>query len=204
MSEPPHRGRLVPLTPREWSERTGQALEGTRERVARLEGRPAPSAGKPLAILATIARHPALLEPFLGWSASLALRGELSRRDSELLALRAAWNCRSAFEWGHHVLYARAAGLSDAEIERVAGGPAATGWSVDDADLLRAADELHDAQDLSAGTWARLRSRFTDAQLVEIPFVVGQYTMLSMVANATGVPVEDGLAPLPEAAPEPD
>jgi len=27
---------------------------------------------------------------------------------------------------------------------------------------------------------------------------VGQYTMLSMVANATGVPVEEGLEPLPE------
>ncbi len=198
MSDSPDRARLVPLTPREWSERTGQALEGTRERVARLEGRSAAPAGKPLAILATIARHPALLEPFLGWSAALALQGELSRRDSEILALRAAWNCRSAFEWGHHVLYARAAGLSDEEIERVARGPAAPGWSVEDADLLRAADELHVAKDLSAGTWARLRSRFTDAQLVEIPFVVGQYTMLSMVANATGVPLEDGLSPLPE------
>ena len=44
----------------------------------------------------------------------------------------------------------------------------------------------------------RLRARYDDAQLVEIPFVVGQYTMLSMVANGTGVAVEPGLPELPE------
>ena len=37
-----------------------------------------------------------------------------------------------------------------------------------------------------------------DAQIVELTFVVGNYTMLSMVANATGVPVEDRLPGLPE------
>ena len=34
---------------------------------------------------------------------------------------------------------------------------------------------------------------------MEIPFVVGQYTMLSMVANATDVPCEADLPPLAEA-----
>jgi 4-carboxymuconolactone decarboxylase len=194
----PHHGRLEPLTPTEWGERTGQTLSGTVERVSKLEGGDVPPAEKPLNILATIARHPSLLEPFLAWSATLALQGELLRRDSEMLALRAAWNCRSPFEWGHHVLYARSAGLSDEEIERIARGPESPGWEPEDADLLRAADELHAGQDLSLETWARLRPRFSDAQLVEIPFVVGQYTMLSMVANSTGVPVEDGLSPLPE------
>ena len=198
MSRTTHLDRLVPLSPEAWGERTGQTLQGTVDRVAKLEGEGAPPAEKPLNILATIARHPALLEPFLGWSATLALQGELSRRDSEILALRAAWNCQSPFEWGHHVLYARAAGLSEDEIERIARGPATPGWSAEEADLLRAADELHESKDLGPETWRRLRARYSDAQLVEIPFVVGQYTMLSMVANSTGVPVEEGLEPLPD------
>ncbi len=148
-------------------------------------------------ILRTIAHHPTLLEPFLGFAATLATRGVLPRRTSELLALRAAWNCGSAFEWGHHAEYAKAAGLDAAEIERVADGPEAAGWSEEDRALLVAADELHRDQDLSDATWERLRARWNEAQLVEIPFVVGQYTMLSMVAKATGVPVEEGLPPLP-------
>jgi alkylhydroperoxidase family enzyme len=164
--------------------------------VRRLEGEE--EKGGPLNILRTIAHHPHLLEPFLGFAATLSLRGVLPRREHEILALRAAWNCRSAFEWGHHAVYARAAGLDDTEIERVAAGADAPGWSETERWLLRAADELHAGQDLSDTTWAALRERYEDAQLVEIPFVVGQYTMLSMVANTTGVPVEDDLPPLPK------
>jgi alkylhydroperoxidase family enzyme len=95
-------------------------------------------------------------------------------------------------------VYARAAGLDDAEIERIADGPNEPGWSDEERWLLVAADELVDGHDLREETWNALRERFEPAQLVEIPFVVGQYTMLSMVANATGVAVEAGLPALPE------
>ena len=190
--------RIAPLAREHWGDPTRETLEGTVEAVAELEGEAEPPDGAtPLNILGTIARHPSLLEPFLGFAATLALRGVLSRRHSELLALRAAWNCRSPFEWGHHVIYARTAGLSDEEIARIPDGPG-DGWQEEEKLLLRAADELHAGYDLSQRTWDALRARFDDAQLVEIPFVVGTYTMLSMVANATGVPLETDLPPLPE------
>lgn len=140
-------------------------------------------------ILGTVKRHPHLLEPMLGFSAALA-GGVLPRRASEILALRAAWNCRSAFEWAHHTRYGLDAGLSPEEIDRLAGGDPDAGWDEGDAALVRAADELHDGQDVSDATWARLARDWDEGQLVEIPFVVGQYTMLSMVARATGVPVD--------------
>ena len=88
-------------------------------------------------------------------------------------------------------------GGGEAEIERIPDGPDAPGWSEPDRALLRAADELHASQQISDATWGALRSRFSDAQLVELPFVVGQYTMLSMVANATGVPLEPHLPDMP-------
>jgi alkylhydroperoxidase family enzyme len=191
--------RLAPTDPKNWSESTRALLGGTLEAVAELEGEPAGEDTRPVNILYTIAHHPTLLGPFLEFAAALAARGVLPRRDSELLALRAAWNCRSAFEWAHHVVFARAAGLGDDEIERIPAGAGAPGWGDSDRDLLEAADELHHGHDLSDDTWQRLRARWNDAQLVEIPFVVGQYTMLSMVANATGVAVEGELPPLPDA-----
>jgi 4-carboxymuconolactone decarboxylase len=180
-----HDDRLRPQQPRDWNDQTATLLGG------------GGTDAKPLNILNTIAHHPSLLEPFLGFAATLAIIGTLPRRESELLALRAAFNCRSDFEWGHHVIYARDAGLSDDEIARVAHGPAAKQWSDADRELLTAADELHAHQDLSPTTWTELRARWSDAQLVEIPFVVGNYTMLSMVANATGVPLEDDVDTLP-------
>ena len=83
------------------------------------------------------------------------------------------------------------------EIERIAEGPRAKGLTGRDQLLLRAADQLHEQKTIDDPTWKALVAEFESAQLVELAFVVGNYTMLSMVANATGVPLEPGLPPMP-------
>jgi 4-carboxymuconolactone decarboxylase len=183
-----------------WSEQTRNLLGDMPEPgVDSADQSEAMSGGAPN-ILLTISHHPRLLVPFLGFTATLALRGVLTRRDSEILALRAAWNCNSPFEWGHHVLYGRAAGLSEEEIERIADGPEVEGWGARDRLLLRAADQLHERKTIDDPTWKALTAEFENAQLVELPFVVGNYTMLSMVANATDVPLEPDLPLMPDRA----
>ena len=148
-------------------------------------------------MLKTVAHHPELMTPFLEFSSAIAQRGALPRRDSELLAMRAAWNCRSDFEWGHHLEYALEAGLSREEIARIPIGAAGGGWSATERALLEAADELHERQNVSDDVWAELAAAYSDTQLVEILFVVGQYTMLSMFVNASGVELEPGYEALP-------
>lgn len=171
------------------------SADGLRADVAELLPLIAPPGREPARTMAVLGRAPDLLSPFLGWAAALALEGTLPKRDHELLALRAAWNCRSDLEWGEHAEYARGAGLTDAEILAVAGGPSA--FTASEAALLRAADELHAGTDVGDATWSVLAAHYDEAQLVEILFVVGQYTMLSMVANAARVGLPDGLEPLP-------
>lgn len=156
---------------------------------------------RPPSMLQAVAHHPDLVEPFLDFATVIAHQGVLSRQDSELLALRVAWNCQSEFEWGHHVDYARDAGLSPEEIARVPSGADASGWSACQRVLLRAADELHRNQQVSDAVWAELAAEYTEQQLVELLFVVGQYTMLSMVVNAAGVELEAGFEPLPAVSP---
>jgi 4-carboxymuconolactone decarboxylase len=148
----------------------------------------APPGREPARTMAVLARQPELLAPFLGWAAALALNGVLSYRDHELLALRAASNCGSRFEWVEHVEYAREAGLTDDEIARVAETIDDGRWTAAEAALLHAADELHTDRDVSDATWAVLAEHYDAPALVEILFVVGQYTMLSMFANAAGIP----------------
>jgi 4-carboxymuconolactone decarboxylase len=178
--------------------RIPNSSDGLRDDVAELLPLIAPPGREPARTMAVLGHAPDLLAPFLGWAAALALQGTLPKRDHELLALRAAWNCGSDFEWGEHAEYARAAGLTDAEVVAVAAlDPAA--FSPTEAALLRAADELHSSSDVGDATWAVLAAHYDDAQLVEILFVVGQYTMLSMVANAARVGLPDGLDPLPPA-----
>jgi alkylhydroperoxidase family enzyme len=139
--------------------------------------------GTQLETVAVLAHQPALMGPFLSWAAALALQSALSKRDHELLALRTAVNFDSTFEWEEHAEYARQAGVTEAELDAVRAGPGARTWSEHERALLRAADELHDLHRISEETWLVLATGYGVGQLVEIPYVVGQYAMLSMVAN---------------------
>ena len=78
--------------------------------------------------------------------------------------------------------------MQDDEITMVAGSVEEGQWSDAERALLRLADELHDSCDVTDATWAILAEHFDESALVEILFVVGQYTMLSMLANAAGIP----------------
>jgi 4-carboxymuconolactone decarboxylase len=162
--------------------------EELRTDVAELLPLIAPPGREPARTMAVLARQPDLLSPFLGWAAALALNGVLSHRDHELLALRAASNSSCEFEWVEHVEYAREAGLTQVEIALVAEPIAAGAWTPAERALLAAADELHADQDVSDATWAIVAEHYDAPAQVEILFVVGQYTMLSMVANAAGIP----------------
>jgi alkylhydroperoxidase family enzyme len=158
--------RLRGLEPAHWSAEVRAALASTAGPVSALIGeKPGEKASQKapdtLNILLQIAHHGKVLAPFLGFATAMALHGKLSRRDHELVALRAIWHCQSDFEWGHHVAFARTAGLSDDEIARVPIGPAHHAWSANDRELLEATDELCKSQTLGDASWKKLRGRIS-------------------------------------------
>lgn len=166
--------------------------------VARLVALAAQPGREPPATIAVLAYVPDLLGPFLGWAAALALRGRLTKRDHELVALRAAWRCGSGYEWIEHVEFARRANIDDDAIRASGAELALGGWDERDRALLGAVDELVATYDLSDNAWRALADHFDAAEIVEILFVTGQYTMLSIVANAARVTVPPGEMPLPD------
>lgn len=182
--------RIPPLPEAEWSDGQRELLDAF--------GSPAP--GLPRTddnIFTTLARHEGLFRVWLRFGGFLLTRGELPARERELLILRAGLNCGSDYEWGQHVRLAEKLGLPREDIDRVAAGPAAEGWSAADAALLRAADELHEAARISDETWALLAESYEERALIEIPMVVGHYTMLAFALNSFGVPLDEGLESLP-------
>ena len=183
MAEP----RIHPLPPAQRDERTEELLRSLR----------ADPDGADLNIFATLARHPRLLKRWSAFGGILLYGGELPGRERELLILRTGWNCRADYEWGQHVPIALDAGLTAEEVERVPGGPEAAGWSDQDATLLRAADELHDAARIGEATWRDLAATWSELQLIELCMVVGQYHLVAFTLNSLGVEREDGVAPLP-------
>jgi alkylhydroperoxidase family enzyme len=122
----------------------------------------------------------------------------LPAKTRELLIMRTAWNIRSEYEWAHHVSYSKEAGLSDAEIARIAKGPQAAGWSEEHAALLSAADELRREAFISDATWTALSKTYTPKQMVEIIYTVGGYTMTGLAINSLGIQVEPGNPKFPQ------
>jgi alkylhydroperoxidase family enzyme len=149
--------------------------------------------GPGLNIYRTLAAHPKLLKRWGVFGTHILYKNSLPARERELLILRTGWRCRSEYEWGQHVIIARASGVSGEDIQRVRDGPQAEGWSESDAALLRAADELHDDSFISDGTWQQLARSWDRQQLIDIIFTVGQYHTVSMALNSLGVQLDEGV-----------
>ena len=155
--------------------------------------------GTELNLFATLAHHPRLLKRWSAFGGVLLYGGALPPRERELLILRTAFHCHAHYEWGQHVAIALAAGVTQEEVDRIAAGPHAPGWSNDDAVLLHAADELHADSVIGDPTWAALAERFDEQQLIELCMVVGQYHLVAFTLNSLGVQAERDLPTIPGA-----
>jgi AhpD family alkylhydroperoxidase len=174
--------RLAPLPDDQWDGRTRAALAVLLPEH-RLNVRGAGNA------LATLARHPDLVEAFLAFNKHLMLRSTLPPRLRELAILRVAQRRDCAYEWAHHVRMAAKAGLSEAEIE-AAGHGKATG-AIETA-VLTAVDELDDDSRVSDPTWAALGEHLDDRQRMDLVFTIGAYCLAAMAFNTFGVEPEHG------------
>ncbi len=151
--------------------------------------------GPMLNIFRTLAHHPKLLKRWLVFGNHILAKSSLAPRERELVILRVGWLCRCGYEWGQHVVIARSSGLSDEEIERIATGPDADGWSDLERLLLSAADELHSDAFISDATWSGLSVHLSTEQLIDLVFTVGQYNLVSMALNSLGVQPESADVP---------
>lgn len=159
--------------------------------MSRIEGRPgfavrqfARLAGRvtgtePPGVFLTLGRHRRLFWGWLLFAGSLMPGGRLPRRETELVILRVGTLTGNEYELTQHRRLGRRAGLSRDEVDRVAEGPDAAGWSDRERLLLRATDELHATQDLSDATWAELRASLDERVCIELVMLVGHYTMLA-------------------------
>lgn len=132
----------------------------------------------------TLLRHPGLYRRFSPFAGKLLLKGRLPARARELAILRCAALCAAELEWNAHVPMARAAGLTEAEIRAVRDGSSAPVWTPGDAAVLRAAEELHAEARIGDATWAMLVVTYDEAQLIELPFLIGAYHMIAYAQNS--------------------
>jgi 4-carboxymuconolactone decarboxylase len=189
--------RIEPVLPPQWTAEQLDALSAFpygRDFVLARWNTDVPAGGAH--VLGTLVRHPALAKAFLTFNNHIAMAATLSKRIREILILRIGWLRRSEYEFVQHLILGRRAGLTDTELEQIQFGPDDPGWDPEDADLVRAVDELHVHACIQDATWTRLAARFDTNQLLDLVFVVGCYDVLAMVFNTVRAQLEPGLAPL--------
>lgn len=189
--------RIAPLPVEEWGDEETDALRAYigDAGVARfLSG--LPDAPPMPNVLGTLMRHPAIAAGWLPFNDVLLNRGSIDARLRELVILRVAWCTGSEYEWVQHVRLGRGLGITDAEIDAIAGAGTHE-WTPLEADLLAATDELLDGHCVSDSTWARLAAQLDEVQLMELVFVVGSYTCLSMAFQSFGIALDPELVDYP-------
>jgi 4-carboxymuconolactone decarboxylase len=144
-------------------------------------------------LYSTLANHPVLAGIRANFGTYLQRDSHLPAKTRELVILRTSRLIGCEYEWAHHVEYAKAAGLTDAQIARVAAGPSAAGWSEEHRAVLRAVDELRREAFISDATWAVLKGYYDVKQLVEIIFTSGGYAMTGAAINSFGIQLERGV-----------
>jgi 4-carboxymuconolactone decarboxylase len=181
--------RLAPVPESEWT-------DVQRAVVARF----AP-AGRATNVLRTYLHHPVLAENLLPFERYISSASTLEARHRQLLILRTAWLCRSPYLWAQHASVARSAGMTSGELERIARGPDASGWSPFETALLRAVDELIVDAFVSDATWSALTARYDTQQVMDAVFTVAEFTMIAGTVNSLGVAIDEGLPDRPPDVP---
>lgn len=152
--------------------------------------------------IATFLHHPALAGSWLSYNNVLLWSGALDARLRELVVLRVAWLTRSRYEWVQHVRLAPRFGVTPDDIEAIARDAHSDSWSDVERAAVTATDQLVADHRVDDATWARLAANLDERELVELVFVIGTYTCLAMVFNATGVELDPGTeaagSPIPE------
>lgn len=160
---------------------------------------PLPATDQPpsLNIFRTLAHNRPLLKAFLALGSKLLADSALPAREREIVILRTGWQSGSEYEFGQHTSIGRDAGLTDAEIARLADAGEG-GWDVEDAALVAMVDELCAEDAVTDQTWARLAGRWSESELLELVVLTGFYRLVSGLLNSAEVALEATTAGWPE------
>ncbi len=156
--------------------------------VAEAAGRITP--GGPPNIFTTLGRHPRLFRAWLRYSAQLMPFGQLPRRDTELVILRVAWRCRSAYEWHQHVPIALRVGLTPDEVAGVADSARTRSFTERQRVLLAVSDELMSRREISDATWSAVQAALRDREAIELCLLIGHYQGLASAVGGLGIQLE--------------
>lgn len=135
-----------------------------------------------------MAHHPALLDAWSGLRRHVVTQSTLGDEQIEVVILRVGHRLDADYEWAHHVIRGRKAGLTDARIRTLRDTPSA--MAPEDAILARAVDALVDGAHLPKGVQAELTALVGDKGMLDLIATVGFYTTLAFIVKSFATPID--------------
>lgn len=184
--------RLAPIAPEEGARRAAEL------------GLPL-ATGRLLAFR-VVANHPALARGMFTQHASLRHDGLLADRLRELIIMRVAWRCASAYEWSQHWAIATHLGIPSADLTAVRDWRAASCFDAVERAVLALVDDTFDLGAASETNWNTALGALGDPLCVlEVVAAAIHWTGLATLFASLNLPLEecaalwppDGKAPPP-------
>jgi 4-carboxymuconolactone decarboxylase len=148
-----------------------------------------------------IIRSPQMLNPTRSLSDYLRFNSSLPPRLSEFVILITAREWTSQYEWNAHHALAMQGGLRPEIAAALAEGRRPDGMAPDEAAAYDFCIELHRNRSVSDVTYARALEQLGEQGIMDMIGLSGYYTLISMVINATRIPLPANatqrLVPLP-------
>lgn len=145
----------------------------------------------PLNIFRMVATLPASFRPFLQLGGSLLAGTEIDPRTREIAILRVAHVTGASYEWAQHVQLGRSVGLTELELEALAGDRPTASLDPDGGLACRAAEEISRDVRLSDEALELLIERWGNQGAAELILCIAYYNMVSRFLESTRVPIED-------------
>ncbi|MGH8766245.1 MAG: carboxymuconolactone decarboxylase family protein [Burkholderiales bacterium] len=135
---------------------------------------------------------PGLVGPWLEFGRALRFQVSASAKLRELLVVRSGQLLDAEYEWKHHWVAAKDAGVTDEKLHALSDWKASALFDAEERAVLALADETAQGRGASEETLRVLKSLFPNEQVVELVIVAGFYAGVARIVNSLSVPIESG------------
>jgi len=129
---------------------------------------------------------------------ALFFHGAVAARTRELIILRVGWRAASEYVFCNHVRISRELGIPDEEILGVRDPGRCRAYSEQDHTVIRLADEVYDAADVTPSTSAALENAFTAEERVELVLIAGFWRAIAGFVKSAKIPLDEGVPSWPQ------
>lgn len=142
----------------------------------------------------TFGKNANLYAKWLPFATYIIPASSLAPRDRQILILRSAFNWRCGYAWSQHVrISKRLSALVDAEIAALE-NTGTHAWTAKEAALIRACDDGAKAARIGDEAWAELARHYSEQELLDVVFTIGQYALITLALNSLAVQLDEGLS----------